>query len=202
MKAETLKRILSHHISVILAKQSSGKTTLLCDLIDTYRLNKGTFDVWTYGLKPELTEKLNTNVFYNLEKLETLQNSLIIVDEVGSLFELENRKKRKQIETTLRLIAHNNNKLILCGLPFDFKKFVCELATCFMYKAVFVDSLVNGSQAKKYLNTYSGSEKGSHFLNLPTKEVLIYDGLTCDWFKDVVKYKRVWDTKRHNQEPF
>jgi len=88
---------------------------ILTELKKTYQ-----FKLFSYGLRCNLGEQK----IYSVEELEAIRNSIVVCDEFFTLFDLENRKKRKLIENTLRLISHNNNILILTGLPENFKKFI------------------------------------------------------------------------------
>ena len=45
----------------------------------------------------------------DVRELERARDSLIFLDEFYTLFDLDDRKKKRQIERTFRLINHNNN---------------------------------------------------------------------------------------------
>lgn len=150
------------------------------------------FNLYVYGLRIGIEGAITIN---SLAELEIITNSVIILDEFASMFDLDNRKKKIQIENTLRLIHHNNNILILSGLPENFKKFISAKLDVIIYKKVSFDDLINGSRAKKVVLNYCGSEKGSHVLNMSKGEVLIY---TERYDKVDIPYLEEYDTKLGN----
>lgn len=122
------------------------------------------------------------------------------MDEFNSLFDLDNRKIRKQTENTLRLINHNNNILILCGVPENFKKFISAKLDKMVFKKTTLSDCINGSRVKTILQQYKGSEMGSEVLNLDSNEALIYDGVHYEHFE--VEYLKKFDTKKDNKPVF
>ncbi len=189
-----IERILKNDVSMLTARSNEGKTMLLCNIIKEYE-KKYNGVVWAFGMKEELVEKLKIKQFSSLIELEEIKNAIIIIDEIGIIFDLENRKKKKQIDNTLRMINHNNNKLLLTGLPTDFKKYLCGKVKCFLFKALKISDLINGSDAKEIVNQYNGIEKGAFILNIPKDKVLCYDG---NFWKENVKYNKEFDTKTNN----
>jgi hypothetical protein len=193
-----VRRILNNSLSILMSRTNEAKTSFLCSLIKEYQ-TKFTGNVYVFGLNPILVKTLNVIPFYSLIELEKIKNGIIIIDEVKTLFCLEDRKKFGQIESVLRLVNHNNNRLLLAGLPTDFKKFICAKATCFMYKGLDIGDLINGSRAKDFLNQYTGTEKGSFNLDIPKNEVLCYDN---SFWKESFSYNSDYDTKKSNSDLF
>ena len=91
----------------ICADVNQGKSMLLYNMIND--LKGYHFSLYTYGLRLDVPEAIRV---HSVAELEGIENSIIIIDELSSLFDLDNRKVKKQIENTLRLINHNNNILI------------------------------------------------------------------------------------------
>lgn len=150
------------------------------------------FNLYVYGLRREIEGSIT---IHSLAELEVIKNSVIILDEFASMFDLDDRKKKMQIENTLRLIHHNNNILVLSGLPENFKKFISAKLDVIIYKKVSYDDLINGSRAKKVVLNYCGNERGSHVLNMAKGEVLVY---TNRYDKIEVPYLEEYDTKLNN----
>ena len=87
-----------------------GKSMTLVNLIIEY-VTTYTGDVYAYGLHKDILRQLPmVKPFYSVLELEQLQNGIIIIDEISSLFDLNNRKEHRMIEKTLRMTAHHNNK--------------------------------------------------------------------------------------------
>ena len=192
-------RILKNDMTIVLGGSNSGKTMLLCNLITDYRKNF-TGDVHCFGFRPTLAKDLKVKTFSSLLELEQLKNSIIVIDELNRLFDLNNRKKHSQVETILRMVNHNGNKLVLCGLPTDFKKFLCAKASCIIYKKLNFYDLINGSMAKLILEQYAEAENGVFCFGCAINEALCW--VQEGFWKETVQYKKEWDTKYHNPSLF
>ena len=167
-----------------------GKSNLLYYLIQELQ-EKNYFSLYTFGLKIEVGGvKINS-----LEELEQIRNSVIIIDEFYSLFDLQDRKKRKLIERTLRLIFHNNNVLVLCGLPENFKKYIAGVMDLYIFQKLTISGFINGSRIKEICLNYSGDELGSSILNLDKDEAIIYNK---HYKKINIPYLPDYDTKKGN----
>ncbi len=179
----------------IIADVNEGKTNLIHYLIDELK-KEYSFNLVTFGLRSEIE---GTREINSLEQLEDCRDSLIFLDEFYTLFDLDDRKKKRQVEGTLRLINHNNNILVLVGVPENFKKFISsKITTCF-YKKVKIQDFINGSSVKQNITSYEGKGMGNKMLNLRKDEVLIFDG---DYNIIKVPYLEKYDSKLNNKEIF
>ena len=192
------ERILNNDLGILMSRSDEGKTHTLCTLIEEYKRQFNGV-VTTFGFRDELIDLLNVKSFSSLIELEEIRNSIIIVDEVGSLFDLENRTKRHLIESTLRLVNHRGNKILLSGLPSDFKKFLCAKAKVFCFKTLMISDLVNGSLAKEILLQYRGPGLGTYTLLFDKGTMLCYDGT---FWKESCSYNEKFDTKKNNENLF
>lgn len=175
---------------------NQGKSMLLYHLLE--ELGKGTtFKLYTYGLRLNYG---NSQQIYSVAEMEDIRDSLIIVDELSSLFDLDNRKVKKQIENSLRLINHNNNILVVCGTPENFKKFISAKVDLVFFKKCTLSDFVNGSRLKNVVVSYKGNERGSEVLNLKVSEALLYDGKHFN--KLNVPYYAKYDSKKENKQIF
>jgi len=178
----------------VVADVNKGKSMLLYHILETLGKTK-TFNLFYYGLRLKIK---GATCIYSVKELEEIRNSFVVIDELSSLFDLDNRKVKKQIESTLRLINHNNNILILCGTPENFKKFISAKIDYFVYKKCTLTDFINGSRAKNLLLEYCGNERGTEILNLAIDRALLYDGQ--HWSKIDVPYYKKYDTKRNNEK--
>lgn len=178
-------------ISVI-GDANTGKSNLLYWLL--HSLKGYEFKAYQYGLRLNVE---GVKSVYSVSELENVKNSLVIVDEMPSLFDLDNRKEKAKIEKMLRLIYHNNNILILCGLPENFKKFISGRLHVEVYKAITIADLINGSSVKHHITQYKGNELGSSVLALDKDEALVYDGTHYE--KIHIPYMEQYDTKKGNK---
>lgn len=175
----------------IVGNTNVGKSNLLYHVINTLRENFK-FNLVTFGLKfPQ------GNEVFSLEELEQVKNSLVIIDECFSLFDLDNRAKKKQIEETLRLIYHNNNVVVLSILPENGKKFIASKLDAFIFKKCSIADCINGSIIKRVMSQYCGPEKGNTVLDIPIDKALTYDGKS--YSMEHIPYYEKFDSKKNNQ---
>ena len=193
MKKVTKKMFTKPCVVGISADVNQGKSMLLYNIINSIKGDE--FKLYTYGLRMNVG---CARQVYSVAELEQITNSIIIIDELSSLFDLDNRKIKKQVENTLRLINHNNNVLILCGTPENFKKFIGGKLDMLFYKKTTMADLINGSRVKNILSQYKGYEMGSEILNLKINEALFWDGRHYD--KVHIDYLKRYDTKADNVE--
>jgi hypothetical protein len=148
----------------------------------------------------KLSEIRKVNMFWSIREMEKISDSLIIADEAGDLLNVINRKQHENMLKTLRAVAHQNNIILLCSLPFDFKKIFAAQARCFLYKGMNIQELINGSLIKETLMEYKGHELGAYRLNLAKNQVLCHD--EGGFWMDHASYIRELDTKRDNKNLF
>ena len=181
-------------IIAVVGDVNEAKSNLLYHLIEELR-KEGKFKLYTYGLRKKISY---STTIYSIEELEKIRNSVVIIDEVMSLWDLTNRMAKRQIENTLRLIHHNNNVLVVCGVPENFRKFIASKLDYIFFKRVTISDFVNGSRIKRILTNYKGSELGSSVLNLMKNEAILFDGL--HYSKLEVPYYLKYDSKKDNPQ--
>lgn len=179
----------------IIADVNEGKSNLIYHLIKELKIHYS-FNLVTFGLRYDLE---SSKIINSLEQLENCRDSLIFLDEFHTLFDLDDRKKKRQIEKTLRLIFHNNNILVLAGLPENFKKFISAKITICFYKKSKIRDFINGSSVKMDLISYEGKGMGTKMLNLDIGEVMVFDG---DYKIFHVPYLKEFDSKLDNKDIF
>ena len=148
-----------------------GKSNMLYWIINTLQVSYN-FSMYSYGLRVSL----GGQKIYSVEELEIIHNSIIIIDEFANMFDIDDRKEKKQIERTLRLIFHNNNVVLLCGLPENYKKFIASKLDAMIFKKCALSDFINGSRVKKVAFNYEGQEQGAAVLNIPLDQAIMYDG--------------------------
>lgn len=179
----------------VIADVNQGKSNLIYHIIGTLQ-EKTVFQLHTFGLKYSLP---GAHEIWSLEELETIENSLIVIDECFSLFDLDNRGKKRQIEQTLRLLHHNNNLLLLCVLPENCKKFLASKMDVMIYKRCTMGDFINGSLTKRIAQQYKGPEAGTSVLGLKIDQALVFDG---KYHKIEVPYMEKFDSKKDNESIF
>lgn len=176
----------------VVADANQGKSNMLYWAIKALR-DKHEFNLYTFGLRVSLGEQK----IYSVEELESIDNAIIIIDEFANMFDIDDRKEKKQIERTLRLIFHNNNVVLLCGLPENFKKFIASKLNAMIFKRCALVDFINGSRVKKIAFNYEGDEQGAAVLNIPIDQAIVYDGTHYTHVQ--IPYLKETDTKKNNQ---
>lgn len=172
----------------------TGKSNLIHAILKEISKNNN-FQLYTYGFRTP--PDTNQTQIYSIQELEQIKNSIIIIDEVMSLLDLDNRTHKKNIENTIRLIHHNNNILLLSLLPENIKKFISAKINTHIFKKSTIADFINGSRTKNIITSYHGNEKGSRILNLPPEEAIIYDDQ--HYYKLKIPYIQEKDQKTQNQ---
>ena len=179
----------------IIGNTNSGKSNLIYHIVDTLQ-KESVFNLVTFGLKYSLP---GAHEIWSLEELENIENSLIITDETFSLFDLDNRTKKKQIEQTLRLLHHQNNVLLLSLLPENCIKFIASKIDAMIFKKCTLGDFINGSLVKRVATQYKGPEAGTSLLGIKVNNALVYDGNFKMWD---VPYIEKYDSKKNNEAIF
>jgi hypothetical protein len=178
----------------VVGDANSGKSNLLYFIVDSL-MKKYKFKLFSYGLRVNIAGEIK---IYSVEQLEILQDSIIIIDEFASFFDVDNRKEKKQIEQTLRLIFHNNNVVLFCGLSENYKKFIASKLDAVIFKRCALGDMINGSRVKSLAMQYGGYERGAAILNIPKDSALLYDGEL--YHKVSIPYMAGGDTKANNND--
>lgn len=179
-------------IIAVVGDVNEAKSNLLYYLLDELR-GIGKFNLYTYGLRSNIAGAVK---IFSVNELEQIKNSVIILDELMSLWDLDNRKSKKQIENSLRLIHHNNNVLVICALPENLKKFICGKVNQWLFKKCTLADFIQGSRASRICNEYKGVELGSSVLTMNKGEALYFNGE--HYTKIDVPYMKKHDSKKNN----
>ena len=174
---------------------NTGKSNTLYYILDELNRNYK-YKLYYYGLRLDVEGQR----VYSIRELEEIEDSFIIIDELSSLFDLDNRKNKKIIEQVFRLLNHNNNIIILCGTPENFKKFISGKLNMTIYKKCTIEDFINMSEIKNVLTNYKGYELGSTVLNLPINQALFYDGK--HYHTITIPYMKEYDSKAENTDIF
>lgn len=180
-------------VIAVIGNINTGKSMLLYNIIEQPRSAGYSFAIYYYGLRCPIKD---ARQIYTVGEMELIRNSVIVVDELSSLFNVDDRQVKGMIENTLRLINHNNNILILAGTPENFKKFLGAKVDEVFYKTCTISDFINGSAVKRILTQYRGNERGSEVLNMDVDKALHYDGRHYEIIG--VPYLKEYDSKQNN----
>jgi len=180
----------------IIADADIGKSMLGYNLMNIIS-SVFDFDLYTFGLRVDIPGETKIS---SVDELEAARNKFIFADEFDNLFDLTDRHNKKGVERSLRLLYHNNNTLILSGLPRNYPKFLSACVNKFIFLSCSHSDFINGSVAKRVLKNYHGYENGSTKLNLKKGEGIYFDDKHYKKFE--FPYLKAYDTKLSNKPIF
>ncbi len=176
----------------VISNPNQGKSMMLYYFLEELKKDYN-FKTYSFGLRNEIE---GTKKIFSVAELEEIKNSVIILDEFATLINIEDRKVKRQVENTIRLIYHNNNVLLLCGLGQNFPKFLSSKLDIIIYKKILLADLINGSSAQRNILNYKGYELGSTLLNLNIDEAIVFSKGAYQKIK--IPYLKKYDSKKDN----
>lgn len=144
-------------VIALVGDTSSGKTNALFKFIES--VNEAKVNKAVFFYHNDYYDKLNCEYtqISSIEDLESIENSLIFIDEFKELLKIDDRHFQPMIKTMFAQIKHNNNKIVMCGVPDYFKKYISgEVDEWVLFTTTFAN-LVNGTALKKYISGLSAS---------------------------------------------
>lgn len=183
----------------VLGDVNQAKTNTLNALVTAIK-EKYNASVWASGLRIALdgVEQLNS-----ISELETLYNSVVIVDEFPDFFDVNNARQQRMFEKSMRKIYHSNNILIICGLPRNFNLRLGSMLQAVIFKQCTLTDFVQRSPTdaaiKSYSSTYgSPIQKGQDMLTMPKETALYHEIGSKHWWELDVAYIKAGDAKLSN----
>jgi hypothetical protein len=201
-KIETLADIFSdptiRSIAVI-GDVDQAKTNTLNAIVTAIKA-KYDASVWASGLRIALdgVEQLNS-----ISELETLYNSVVIVDEFPDFFDVTNARQQRMFEKSMRKIYHSNNILVICGLPRNSNLRLGSMLQAIIFKQCTLTDFVQRSPTdaaiKSYSSTYgSPIQKGQDMITMPKDIALYHEIGSKHWWDIDVDYIKAGDAKQFN----
>jgi hypothetical protein len=178
--------------------RNGGKSNLLYWLILALK-ESSDFDLYTYGLRANLS-KYGERKIYSTKEMEQVHDAVLFMDEFPTVLDVEDRKQKKEIEDTLRLINHNNVILVLSGLGHNYNKFLSGMLDSVIYTYCSIQDFINGSNVKNIAREYHGQWRGSRVLSISKGYALVWDGKNYD--EVAIPLVKEFDTKANNEPIF
>lgn len=183
----------------VIGDVNQAKTNTLNAIVTAIKA-KYSCSIWASGLRIALdgVEQLNS-----ISELETIYNSVVIVDEFPDFFDVNNARQQRAFEKSMRKIYHSNNILIICGLPRNFNLRLGAMLQAIIFKQCTLTDFVQRSPTdaaiKSYSSTYgSPIQKGSDMLTMP-KDMALYHEIGSKHFWEIdVPYIEDGDAKKFN----
>ena len=174
----------------VVGETNSGKSNNIIFLLDNFRKSNPDSNVAIYGFKEEVADilrvKYKVDVLSTLEHISDCRNTLIILDEFQKL-KLGDRRYKDLTNEFFDFIHHNNNWVVLSSPNLaEFNKMICNKIKNWLFKALIIKRLVNGSEVKRIIETYQDCRKSLGRLNIGKGEMLFYSQklvtiIRCDY---------------------
>ena len=184
----------------VISDVNQGKTNTLNHIIKALSARCVGVNIWSFGLRTNFEGVQTIN---SIEELESITNSVVIIDEFPDMFDLSNARQMVKFEKTMRKIFHSNNIFVICGLPRNFNKKLAAMLQAVIFKQCTLTDFIQRSPVDEAIKSYApeyGSEiqKGSTMLTMPKDVALIRDVNTKHWYPVSVPYVQEGDSKRFN----
>ena len=183
----------------VVADKNQGKTNTLNHCIKALQTLTHC-KIFSFGLRVQFPGVTEIN---SINELESISNSVVIIDEFIELFSLNNARQKEKFQKTMQKINHSNNIFIICGLPENFNKYLSAMLQAIIFKQCTLTSFIQRSPMEQAIKSYnapygSAVQKGSYMLTMPKNTALIHDTATQNWWTVGVPYVKDGDAKQFN----
>lgn len=195
---EDIFRDPSIRVIGIIGDPNQAKSNTIHHLIDIIKKKCTGAKMYAYGLKTRIE---NVQDIHIVAELETIRDSVIFIDEFYDFLRMSNRKSAEKAESCLRTIYHQNNIIILCGLPHNYNKFVSGLLNAVIFKQCLLEDFIQRSSVQQFVMAYSGGyevHKASEILSMPKNVALVWIKGEHEYEVDI-PYVESGDSKRFNK---
>lgn len=197
---EDLLRDASIRSVGVISDVHQGKTNTLNHIIKALRSRTENPSIWSFGLQ---TVFAGVQTINSVEELESITNSVVLIDEFPDMFDLDNARQLRKFEKTMRKIFHSNNVFVICGLPRNFNKRLSAMLQAVIFKQCTLTDFIQRSPVDEAIKSYSPAfgdeiQKGSTMLTMPKNIALVRDVSTKHWYPVNVPYIEEGDSKRFN----
>lgn len=199
---EDLLRDKSLRVIGVVADKNQGKTNLLVNIIEITRRLAPETHIVGFRLPVNIPDVLYLNTLTELSKV---QNSLIIIDELKTLVDLDNRTEVRTLMSILQTLYHptRNNTVIMCGLAHNFNGKISGELEAVIFKQTTLISVVqrtNIDYILRSLRSEGKASKNEYTLVMPRETALIYHPrMQKEWHCIDIPYLEKYDVKKDNE---
>lgn len=140
----------------------------------------------------------------SIHELSKIRNSVVFIDELKQVADPYDRRKFDKFVKVLQRIKHDNNLVILGGLPHNFNGKLSGELDAIIFKQTTLISVIQRSQLDHILKTAPNRKgragKDDYILSMPVNGALIYQpNMTQMWHYVEIDYIESVDTKLKNE---
>jgi hypothetical protein len=197
---EDLLKDKSLRVIGVVGDKNQGKSGLLYNIISIIRRLAPDTQVVTFRMLVKIPGVLSLNTLLELSKI---RNSFIIIDELKTIVDTDNRKETQTFLEILQTLYHANNTIVVCGLAHNFNGKISGELEAIIFKQTTLISVIKRSNLDYLLRplTHEGkASKNEYCLSMPVDGALIYHPHKAkSWHYVTVPYMPEFDTKKDNE---
>lgn len=197
---EDLMRDKSLRVIGVVADKNQGKSNMLYNMIEIIKRDAPETKVVGFRLLVNVPGVLTLN---SLVELAKIRDSYIIIDELKTIVDMDNRAEVSELLRLLQTLYHSNNILILCGLAHNFNGKISGEVEAWIFKQTTMISVIKRSNLDYVLRelTHEGrAQKNKYVLTMPKNGAVVYHPyMSKNWHYIEIPYLPVYDTKADNE---
>lgn len=199
---EDFMRDKSIRVIGVVADKNQGKSNLLYNMIEIIKRDAPQTHIVGFRMQMPVTGVLMLNTLTELSKV---QNSYIIIDELKTLVDTDNRTEMKTFMSILQTLYHpqRNNTVVISGLAHNFNGKISGELEAVIFKQTTLISIVKRSNLDYILRGLTSEGKASkneYTLVMPQETALIYHPrMSKSWHCIDIPYLPQYDVKADNE---
>lgn len=197
---EDLLRDKSLRVIGVVGDKNQGKSGLLYNMIRILQKLAPNTQIVSFRLIMKIDGVLSLNTLLELSKI---RNSFIIIDELKTIVDTDNRKETQTFLEILQTLYHANNTIIVCGLAHNFNGKISGELEAIIFKQTTLISIIKRSNLDYILRPlrHEGqASKNEYVLTMPINGALIYHPhMQKSWHYIEIPYLKDCDTKKDNE---
>lgn len=197
---EDVLRDKSLSVIGVIGDKHQGKSILLYNMIHIIQQDAPETHIVGFRLSIHVPGVLHLNTLLELSKV---RNSYVIVDELKTIVDTENRTDMQTFLEILQTIRHANNTLILSGLAHNFNGKISGELDAAIFKQTTLISIIKRSNLDyilRPLRSEGKAAKNKFMLNMPTNGALVYHPqMKKEWHYIEIPYLKEYDSKKDNE---
>jgi hypothetical protein len=189
----------SIHVFGVVADKNQGKSNLLYNMIHVLQTHAPETHIVGFRLFAQVPGVLHLNTLTELAKI---RDSFIIIDELKTIVDTDNRREMSIFLEILQTLYHSNNTIVVSGLAHNFNGKLSGEIEVFVFKQTTLISIVKRSNLDYILRSFRSEGKASkneYVLAMPVNGALVYHPYKMkNWHYIDVPYMPQYDTKKDN----
>jgi len=184
----------------VVADKNQGKSNLLYNIIMTLKQDAPETQVVGFRLFAKIPGVLYLNTLTELAKV---RDSYIIIDELKTIVDTDNRRETNIFLEILQTLYHSNNTVVVSGLAHNFNGKLSGELEVIIFKQTTLISIIKRSNLDYILRSlrHEGrASKNEYVLSMPINGALVYHpNMKKNWHYITVPYIAQTDTKKDNE---